>query len=114
MEAELRHELCEVETKLCEIIALMREELTDEKLDQARAKRDKHRGDKASVYLLEHKKAPVSTTKHVHTSLALGDILKTKLKRLQYPDDLEASLTTLSDRRVELLERMLEAGLKLV
>ena len=38
--------------------------------------------------------------------------MKTKLRLSKYPDDLESTLNTLSERRVELLERMLEAGLK--
>lgn len=112
MECRLRQELHEVETKLYEIIALMREKLTDEKLEKARSKREKCRGDKTHTYLLEYKKASVSTTLHTHSALAWGDILKTKLRLSKYPDDLESTLNTLSERRVELLELMLEAGLK--
>lgn len=110
MECQLRQELFEVETKIHEVLGLMREKLTDEKLEKARSKRDKSRGDKTNTYLLEHKKAPVSTTLHTYSTLAFGDLLKTKLRLLQYPDDLQTTLTTLSERRVELLERMLEAG----
>lgn len=114
MESQLQQELRDTETKIHEIIGLMREKLIDERLEKARTKREKCRGDKTHTYLLEYKKAPVSSTLHTHSTLALGDILNTKIKLSQYPEDLESTLNTLSERRVELLERMLDLGLKLV
>lgn len=107
MERQLQEELYEVETKINEIKDLMREKLTDEKLEQARSTRDKYRGNKTHTYLIERKKASLSTTLHTHSALALGDILKTKMKLSQYPDDLESTLNTLAEWRVTVLESAL-------
>jgi hypothetical protein len=106
---ELQDELREVEVEIQELLSLMREkpEVLDENLEKARKKRNKFLGDKTTAYVLERKKGCVATTMHTHTHLALGDILKTKIKLCQYTESLEDTLRRLSERRVELLEAIL-------
>ncbi len=109
MTKQLQDELLEVEDKIQETILLMREKLTDIDLEKARSKRDKHCGDMSTAYILERKKGAVATTMHTHTHLALGDVLRTKIRLCQYDESLQVTLGKLSEKRVDLLERILES-----
>lgn len=111
-DVSLQDELLDVEGRIDEVITLMRVERVDEKLEKARLLRDKHNCDWTSAYLLEHKKGAVTTTRHTQAHLALGDILKTKIKLCQYTESLEDTLRRLSEQRVALLERILEIRLR--
>lgn len=108
MTQQLQNELLEVEGKIQEIILLMREKWTDSDLEKARSKRDKHYGDMNTAYIMERKKLGVATTMHTHTHLALGDTLRTEIKRCQYDKSLEVELGKLSEQRVDVLERILK------
>ncbi len=110
--SEHQTELRDVEGRIQEVITLMRVENIDEKLRKARLLRDKHNCDWSTAYLLEHKKGAVATTMHTHAHLALGDILKTKIKLCQYTESLENTLRRLSEQRLALLERTLESHLR--
>jgi hypothetical protein len=108
-------ELREVESKIKEVLELMTQrhtrENTDEKLQVARARRDEARGDSQSTFYRvrgSSAKAMVPTSMHTHSHLELGEVLKTRIKLGQYAADLEDSLRRLSERHVEVLERILE------
>lgn len=109
---ELQNELLDVEGSIEKVIALMRVERVDEKLEKARLMRDKHNCDWSPAYLLEHKKGAVTTTRHTQAHLALGDILKTKIGLCQYTESLEDTLRRLSEQRLALLDRILEIHLR--
>ena len=109
MTQQLQDGLLEVEGKIQEMISLMREKCTDNDLEKARSKRDKHYGDMSTGYILEDEKGSVTTTMHTHTHLALGDTLRTKIKLCQYDESLEVELGKLSEQRVHVLERILES-----
>ncbi len=111
MTQQLQDELLEVEGKIQATISLMREKWTDDDLEKARSKRDKHYGDMSTGYILERKKGTVITTMHTRTHLALGDTLRTKIRLCQYDESLEDTLGNLSERRVDVLERILESHL---
>lgn len=106
--SELQNELLDVEGRIQEVITLMREKRVDEKLEKARLMRDKYNCDWTTAYLLERKRGAVTTTRHTHAHLALGDILKTKIKLCQYTESLEDTLRRLSEQRLAILERFLE------
>jgi hypothetical protein len=108
MTQQLHDELLAVEGKIQEVISLMREKCD---LEKARSRRDKHCGDMSTAYILERKKGAVTTSMHTHTHLALGDALRIKIKLCQYEESLEVALGKLSEKRVEVLERILEIHL---
>ena len=110
--SELQDELLDIEARIEELIALMRVEMVDEKLEKARLLCVKHNCDWNPAYLLERKKGAVTTTRHTQVHLALGDILKTKIKLCQYTESLEDTLRRLSEQRLALLERILESHLR--
>jgi hypothetical protein len=107
-------ELREVEAKIQEVLALMSERHTregvDAKLEAARTRRDEAQGNGQSVYYHFSKKGKgvAATTLHTHAHLQLAETLKTRIKLGQYAADLEDSLRRLSERHVEVLERILE------
>lgn len=111
MEQKLEDELNEIELRIEEVKSLMRVQRVDEKLKEARLLRDKHEGNMNSAYLLDYKKSAVSTTMHTQTHLALGDIMKTKIKICQFPESLDDTLKDLSEKRLALLEQMLKIQL---
>jgi hypothetical protein len=111
MTSQLRDELLEVEGKIQEVMSLMRAKWNDSDLEKARSRRDKHCGDMSTAYILERKKGAVTTSMHTHTHLALGDALRIKIKLCQYEESLEVALSKLSEKRVVVLERLLEIHL---
>ena len=111
MEQKLEDELNEIELRIEEVKELMRVQRVDEKLKEARILRDKHEGNMNSTYLLDYKKSAVPTTMHTQTHIALGDILKRKIKLCQYTQSLDDTLKGLSEKRLALLEQMLEIHL---
>ena len=108
MTQQLQDEFLEVEGKIQEVLLLMREKSIDSNLEKARSKRDKHRGDTSTAYILDRKKGAVTTSMHTHTHLALGDALRIKIKLCQYEESLEVVLGKLSEKRVDVLERILK------
>jgi len=103
-------ELREVERKIHEVLDLMtnrknRAEL-DATLEQARARRDEHTGNDMPVVHIS-KTAHAPTTMHTKTHLDLAENLKTRIALGQYALSLEDSLRRLSERYVEVLERIL-------
>ena len=106
-------ELREVEAKIQEVLRLMSErhtrERTDEKLETARTRRDQFHGDRKSTYYHagKHGRDVVATTMHTRSHLELGEVLKTRIQLGQYAADLEDTLARLSERHVEVLERIL-------
>jgi hypothetical protein len=107
-------ELREVEAKIKEVLALMGERhtraQTDEKLAAARARRDEHHGNRQSVFYRVGKVGKggqVATTLHTQSHLELGEVLKTRIQLGQYAANLEDTLRRLSERHVEVLERIL-------
>jgi hypothetical protein len=97
MTQQLQDELLEVEGKIQATFSLMRDKWTDNNLEKARSKRDKHYGDMSTGYILERKKDAVITTMHTRTHLALRDTLRTKIRLCQYDKSLEDTLGNLSD-----------------
>jgi hypothetical protein len=104
-------ELREVEAKIQEVLGLMSarhsRDSVDDELVKARARVDEHRGSGQSVYH-QSKQGHVATTMHTHTRLELAGTLKTRIRLGQYAGNLEDSLRRLSERHVEVLERILE------
>lgn len=103
-------ELREIEKKIHEVLDLMtnrknREEL-DTSLEQARARRDEHSGNITPVVHIS-KTVHAATTMHTKTHLDLADNLKTRIALGQYALRLDDSLRRLSERYVEVLERIL-------
>jgi hypothetical protein len=107
-------QLREVESKIKEVLELMTQrhtrENTDQKLQAARTRRDEAHGDSQSTFY-QHgtsAKSMVPISMHTRSHLELGEVLKTRIKLGQYAADLEDSLRRLSERHVEVLERILE------
>lgn len=105
--------LREAEAKIKELVALLTEGHTRDKLDarlsDARAKRDEHAGNASEVF---HKpKAgprPVAVTLETASTLELAEALETRIKLGGYAADLQDSLGTYARQKVEVLERKLK------
>jgi hypothetical protein len=107
-----QEELREVEGKIKEVLDLMASRhnraKTDNDLSEARERRDEHHQNvSGAFYKGEGKSVPVETTMHTRAHLQLAGVLKTRIKLGQYAGDLEDSLRRLSERHVEVLERIL-------
>ena len=106
-----QEELREVEAKIKEVVELMTErhsrERVDESLAVAREKRDQHNGDTTRTFRFLGKRKNIETTVHTRAHMELADVLKTRIQLGQYAADLEDSLRRLSERHVEILERIL-------
>jgi len=106
-------ELKEVERKIKEVLDLMTNhhtrESADDKLESARARRDEFHGNRQGTYYHhgDNSKAVAETSWHTRAHLELAEVLKTRIKLGQYAADLEDSLCRLSERHVEVLERIL-------
>jgi hypothetical protein len=104
-------ELREVEAKILEVLGLMSErhsrDNVDAELVKARARVGEHHGNAQSVYHPSNQ-GHVATTMHTHTKLELAGTLKTRIQLGKYAGNLEDSLRRLSERHVEVLERILE------
>ena len=107
MQRQLDEELLEIESKIEEVLSLMREKNIDENLEKARLQLEKCNGDRSTGYFLESKKGVVTTTMHTNAHLALGNILKKKIRLCHYRESLEDTLSRLSEQRVAVLERIL-------
>ncbi len=105
-----QEELREVEAKIKEVVALLAErhtrERVDEALEGARERRDQNRGNTARTYQMMSPKH-IETTMHTRAHMELAEVLKTRIQLGKYAADLEDSLRRLSERHVEVLERIL-------
>ena len=103
-------ELRETEAKLREVLDLMtahkNRDDTDAKLLGARMTCHAHTGNKQPIYHV-HKSHHTATTMHTKTRLDLAELLKTRIALGQYARNLDDSLQRLSERYVEVLERIL-------
>ena len=106
-----QEELREIEAKITEVVDLMADrrtrERTDEALEAYRGRLDKHRGNSTRTFHLLQKKKNIETTLHTQSHMQLADVLKTRIQLGKYAGDLEDSLRRLSERHVEVLERIL-------
>ena len=112
---ELDEELLrEIEAKTKEVLDLMvlrvnRTE-ADHSLQEARARRELHTGNKAEVYhpVGEGGTARVATTMHTQTNLHLIDSLQHRILLGAFAHELEDSLLRLTERHIVVLERVLK------
>jgi sulfopyruvate decarboxylase TPP-binding subunit len=103
-------ELREIEGKIHEILELMtkrksRDE-TDEILSRARQSAEESTNNPMQVIHI-HKSYHAPTTMHTKTRLDLAEHLKTRISLGKYARKLDDSLRRLSERYVEVLERIL-------
>ena len=103
-------ELRETEGKLREVLDLMTAHInrddTDSRLLGARVACHAHTGNRQTVYHVS-KTHHAATTMHTKTRLDLAEMLKTRIALGQYARNLDDTLQRLSEKYVEVLERIL-------
>ncbi len=103
-------ELREIEAKIKEVMGLMTErhhrEIVDEQLQDARNRRDQHTGDRQGVYHITPTHH-IATDLHTSANLHLAEKLKIRIQLGKYALDLNDTLHRLTERQVEVLERIL-------
>jgi len=103
-------ELRETEAKMREVLDLMtkhknRDEV-DAKLEGARISSQEHTGNRQPIYHVSSSHH-VPTTMHTKTRLDLAELLKLRIALGQYARNLDDTLERLSEKYVDVLERIL-------
>lgn len=105
-------ELREVESKIKELISLMREghhrEKADEGLAKARDNHENNKNDKTAAFHRHEGGKHITTTNHTKSVLELAEALKLRIQLGQYALELEDSLNRAAVKQVEILERQLK------
>lgn len=104
-------ELRDVEAKLKEVLELMTakhsRDSTDERLEEARLKRYDNMGNVQPVFHVSSAGHHVATNMHTKCTMDLAEQLKIRIKLGKYARELQDSLHRLSERHINVLEKIL-------
>ncbi len=103
-------ELREIDAKIKEVMGLMTDrhhrEIVDEQIESARNRRAQCTGDRQGVYHITPTHH-IATDLHTSSNLHLAEKLKIRIQLGKYALDLNDTLHRLTERQVEVLERIL-------